>query len=181
MAQYRESLNERFFREHLDIGWPWRMLVFTLMLFLAAVLSYLGLTFGYQPYLEDSIAKTESELNSLSLQVSADSKEDFIAFYSQLVNLKSLLDKHIAVSKLLPLLEQQTSRKVAYSSATILAQEKTLRLEGLAESYQVLAAQLALFEQAPWVEKVILDDSSLSEKNVKFDLRLIIKDEAINL
>lgn len=181
MAQYTRSANERFLKEHLTVGWPWRMFVFTLVIFLAAVFGYLGLTFGYKPYLQSSIANVESELNSLVLQVSSDSQKSFVEFYSQIANLKSLLGKHVLTSKIFPLLEAYTHQKSVYSSVTLVVEERTLRIEGFAESYQVLAAQLALYEQAPWVEKVVLDNSSLSDKTVKFGARLIIKDETFNL
>ncbi|PIP46673.1 MAG: hypothetical protein COX15_00010 [Candidatus Colwellbacteria bacterium CG23_combo_of_CG06-09_8_20_14_all_42_19] len=181
MAQYTRSVNDQFLRNNLTVGWPWRMLIFTVVIFLIALLSYLGLAFGYKPYLQSSIAEVESELNSLSLQVESESQKKFIQFYSQVANLKTILNKHVAASKLFPLLEAQTHQKVVYSSVNVLVQEKTLKIEGLAESYEVLAAQLALYGQAPWVEKVILDNSSLADKKIKFSARIIIKNETINL
>ncbi len=181
MAQYTRNTNEIFLREHLTVGWPWRMFVFALVMFLIAIFSYLGLTFGYEPYLQSSTVNVESELNSLALQVSSDSQKSFVKFYSQIANLKSLLGKHVITSKIFPLLEAYTHQRVVYSAVTLVVEEHTLRIEGFAESYQVLAAQLALYEQASWVEKVILDNSSLSDRTVKFGARLIIKDETFNL
>ncbi len=181
MVQYTRNINEKFLDNKLAVGWPWRMFVFTSVMFLAAVLAYLGLALGYKPYLQNSVSDIESELSSLSLQVSPEAQKNFIRFYSQVSNLRSLLAKHVTTSKLFPLLEQSTHQKVVYSSTTLIPAERTLRIEGFAESYEVLAAQLALFEQAPWVEKVILDSSSLSGKTIKFGARLIIKNETVNL
>lgn len=181
MAQYINSTNERFLKTHLTVGWPWRMFIFTLVIFLISLLGYLGLAFGYKPYLQSSIAKVESELNSLSLQINSKDQKSFIEFYSQVANLKSLLNTHVVTSKLFPLLESSTHQKVVYSSVNLIVQEKTLRIEGFADSYETLSAQLALYKQAPWVEKVILDNSSLADKTIKFGARLIIKNEAFNL
>lgn len=181
MAQYTRSVNENFLNNKLAVGWPRRMFIFTSAMFLAAVFTYLGLAFGYKPYLQNSVSDIESKLNSLALQISPENQKNFIRFYSQISNLKSLLAKHVTTSELFPLLEASTHQKVVYSSTTLIPGEYTLRIEGFAESYEVLAAQLTLFEQAPWVKKVILDSSSLSGKTVKFGARLIIKNEAVSL
>jgi len=60
------------------------MLIFTVVIFLIALLSYLGLAFGYKPYLQSSIAEVESELNSLSLQVESESQKKFIGVESHI-------------------------------------------------------------------------------------------------
>lgn len=181
MAQYTRSVNDKFLNDKLAVGWPWRMFVFTLIMLLAAVVTYLGLSFGYKPYLQNSVSEAESELKSLSLRISPESQRNFIRFYSQVSNLKSLLAKHVIASKLFPLLETVTNKKVVYSLTTLIPEEHTLRIEGFVASYEILAAQLTLYEQAPWVEKVILDNSSLSGKTIKFGARLIIKNETLNL
>ncbi len=181
MAQYTRSVNEKFLDHKLTVVWPWRMFIFTSVMFLAAVFTYLGLAFVYKPYLQNSLSDVESKLNNLSLQISPESQKDFMRFYSQVSNLRELLAKHVTTSKLFPLLEASTHQRVVYSSTTLIPEERSLKIEGFAESYEVLAAQLTLFEQAPWVEKVILDNSSLSGKTVKFGARLIIKNETINL
>ena len=181
MAQYTRSINEKFLNNKLAVGWPWRMFIFTSVMFLAAVFTYLGLAFIYKPYLQNSLSDAESKLSNLSLQISPESQKNFMRFYSQVSNLRSLLAKHITTSKLFPLLEASTHQKVVYSSTTFVSEERALRIEVFAESYEVLAAQLTLFEQAPWVKKVVLDNSSLSGKTIKFGARLTVKNEAINL
>lgn len=181
MPQYIRSANEQFFKEHLKIGWPWHMFIFTLMVLLAAVLGYLGLSFGYKPYLKKSIADIESKLTGFALQATSESQKNFVTFYSQIANAKTLFVKHVITSKLFPLLESETHQKVVYTSTNLILSEKTLKIEGLAESYEVLAAQLALYEGASWVTKVILDSSSLGDRYVKFSVRLKIKNETLNL
>ena len=179
--QYTQSSNERFLRERATSGWPWRMLIFTLSIFSVALVIYLGMLFIYKPYLVGSISKTESELNQLSLQIETEGREKFIEFYSQVANLKKLLESHLKTSQFMPFLEAVTHQRVTYSSATLIAPEKSLRIEGFAASYDVLAAQLELYEGAGWVERVVLDNSSEAEQVIKFSVRIQIKDEAFNL
>ncbi len=181
MAQYTRSANEEFFKEHLKVGWPWHMFLFTLVVLLSVILTYFGLSFGYKPFLLRSITDTESKLIGLTLDVERESQDNFVTFYSQITNVKTLLAKHVITSKLLPLLENETHQKVVYTSANLILSEKILRIEGFAQSYEVLSAQLVLYEGASWVEKVILDNSSLGDQSVKFSVRLKLKNEILNL
>ncbi|HZX01180.1 MAG TPA: PilN domain-containing protein [Candidatus Paceibacterota bacterium] len=181
MAQYTETANDRFLKDHISVGWPWRMFILFALLFTCAVIAYAGLLFGYKPYVASQIIKTENELESLSAQISPDEQRNFVEFYSQISNLKGLLAKHVLSSKLLPLIEGATDQKVVYTSTNFTIPDRTLKIQGYASSYEVLAGQLALYENSPWVERVVLDDSSTTDKTVKFTLRITFKNETINL
>ncbi|OGY57111.1 MAG: hypothetical protein A3E61_02335 [Candidatus Colwellbacteria bacterium RIFCSPHIGHO2_12_FULL_43_12] len=157
------------------------MFVFVGIIFAFSVLSYIGLSFGYKPYLESSIQNIESEFNSLSLQIESKNQKNFVEFYSQVANLKSLLASHVQTSKVLPLLEQSTHPQVSYSAINLLVKDRSLAIDGYAASYDVLAAQLASYEQATWVDRVILNSSAVSDKTVRFSIKLNIKDETIKL
>lgn len=181
MAQYTETANDRFLKDHVSVGWPWRMFILFTLLFACSVIAYLGLLFGYEPYVASQIIKTENELTSLSAQISPDKQNNFVEFYSQISNLKGMLATHVISSKLLPLIEAATDQKVVYTSTNLTILDRTLKIQGYASSYEVLAGQLALYENAPWVERVVLDDSSTAGKTVKFTLRITFKNETINL
>ena len=181
MAQYTETANDRFLRDHVSVGWPWRMFILFVLLFACAVITYLGLLFGYKPYVESQITGAEDELKNLSAQISSEEQSNFVEFYSQISNLKGMLAKHVFSSKLIPLIEAATDQKVVYTGTTLSIADRTFKIQGLASSYEVLAGQLALYENAPWVDRVILDDSSVADKNIKFTIRITFKNETINL
>lgn len=181
MAQYTETTNDRFLKDHVSVGWPWRMFMLFALLFICSLIAYLGLLFGYKPYIESQILKTEGDLKSLSAQISPEEQNNFVEFYSQISNLKVLLAKHVLSSKLLPLIEGATDQKVVYTATNFTIPDKTLKIQGYSSSYEILAAQLALYENSPWVERVILDDSSVTGATVKFTLRITFKNETINL
>lgn len=181
MAQYTETANDRFLKDHFSVGWPWRMFTLFAFLFICSIVAYLGLLFGYKPYIENQIQKTENDLERLSAQISPEEQSNFIEFYSQISNLKGLLAKHVLSSKLLPLLEGITDQKVVYTATNFTIPDRTLKIQGFASSYGVLAGQLALYESSPWVERVVLDDSSTTDKTIKFTLRITFKNETINL
>ncbi|MBI1839158.1 MAG: hypothetical protein HYR95_02615 [Candidatus Colwellbacteria bacterium] len=181
MPQYTRNLNDQFLKERMTVKWPWRMLVFSFIVFIASLLVYFGLRFGYKPFIEKSIAGTDAELNKLSLGIQSADQKNFINFYSQIANLKSVLGAHVTTSNLLPLLESVTHQKVVYASTNLSVPDRSLRIDGFAESYEVLSAQLALYKKASWVESVALDSSSAAEKNVKFSARIKVRNEIIHL
>lgn len=167
-----------FFRsEKLPIGAPARLLTVSFLFMLVALLSYFGLTFGYQPFLNSRIKNTDQKLQQLSGTVSKSDQEKFIQFYSQLVNFRKILDSHISLSGLFPTLEKLTNQKVFYSGADLKIKEKQLVLEGVAVSYAVLSEQLTAFGNDPAVEKYFLNQSQFSDGKVQFKATLTLKEE----
>lgn len=179
MQQFKQNPLEQFAPEKLPVGWPWRLFTISLVIFGVALFTYLGLIVGYEPYLQSKIQEKDAEINQLAQIVSKDDQEKFIQFYSQLTNLKNLLDNHIAASKLFPWLEQATNQKVYYSGAHLKVPERELELEGFAESYAILGEQLESFEQAEEVERYILDQSQFSEGKIQFKVKLKLKGDVI--
>ena len=178
---YTRDTTGQFPRERLNAGLPWRLFTFSLILFAASFVIYLGLNFGYKAFLNKSIDSLNSTLNSLSFQVAPTERDGFINFYSQLSNLQKLLASHVMSSKIFPLLEGYTDPRVAYSTVNISVIDRTLTLDGFAKDYSVLATQLATYQQSPEVESVTLENSTLSGTTVRFTAKLILKNEIFHL
>ena len=140
--QFIKNPLDQFEAERLPVGWPWRFFSVSLIIFLATLLTYLGLLFGSEPYLNSQLGKKEELINQLAEKISADDREKFTQFYSQLFNLKNLLDNHVKPSQIFALLEKTADKKVYYRSALIKIPEKELNLDGVADSYETLASQL---------------------------------------
>lgn len=166
---------EQFEPENLPVGWPWRFFSVALIIFSSALLVYLGIIFGYQPYLRAQIQETDKQISQLLETVSKEDQENFTRFYSQLVNLKNLLDNHIESSKLFPFLEKITNKKVSYNNLNLRVPERELELEGLAESYAALGEQLESLSQSEEIERYLLNQSQLSGSLVQFKATLKLK------
>lgn len=167
-----------FFRsEKPPVGAPARLLTISFLFMLAAVLIYLGLSFGYQPFLGSRIKNIDQQLQQLSGTVSKADQEKFVRFYSQLVNFRKILDSHVSFSGLLPLLEKITNQKVYYSSMDLKVKDGQLVLDGVAASYAVLAEQLTSFGNNVSVEKYNLSQSQFSDGRVQFKISLTLKPE----
>ena len=172
---FAQNSLEQFEPESLPVGWPWRFFSVSLIIFSATLLVYLGLVFGYKPFLNSNIQTIDAEIGKLSQTVTKEDQEQFIKFYSQLTNLKLLLDNHSVSSKVFSALEQMTNQKVFYRSATLKIPEQELELDGVAESYGVLSEQLEAFTQSGGVERFILSQSQTGEGGAQFKAILKLK------
>ena len=139
---------EQFVTEPAAVGFPWRLFIFSLVLFLLSVLIYFGLKFGYETYLQKQSASVDSQLSQLANAVSQQDQQQFMNFYSQLVNLKTVFGSHVFSANVFPFLEQNTLPQVYYTNAKFTASSDDLTLAGQAASLQVLAEQMAEFEQS---------------------------------
>ncbi|MBI2010650.1 MAG: hypothetical protein HYS89_00170 [Candidatus Colwellbacteria bacterium] len=156
----------------LPTGTPRRILIASFITFLAVILVYLGLRFGYKLFLENSIEDLRTEAEVISAEVSVEEQENLITLYSQINNLQKVLAAHVDVTPAFTFLEASTHPRVVFESADISVADQELRLEGAAGSYEDLAAQLAIFENNPSVEKVFLESSSAAGSVVRFQVTL---------
>lgn len=166
---------DQFVSEHLPVGWPWRLLVFSGALFGLSILVYFGLKFGYAAYLEGRIASVDDRLASLTGEISPDDQERFVSFYSQIVNLKGVLDRHPYGGNTLVFLERYTVPEIRYTEAELQVEDRALTVKGAAPSIDAAGQQFTAFESAPEVEEVLLRDVSV-EGGVSFSVTVFFKD-----
>ncbi|MDD5547551.1 MAG: hypothetical protein PHN74_01430 [Candidatus Pacebacteria bacterium] len=176
MAQFNQNISEQFKAETLSVGWPWRLFIFSIAACLVVVAGYAGLRFGYQEILKSSISNTDKQLTKLSESVTQKDEEGLIISYSQLINLKKVLDNHVFSSKIFPLLERDTHARVYYNDFNLKATEEKLILSGVANSFKTLSEQLAAFDNDPLITSYMLEESSVNEGSVNFRVSLILAD-----
>ena len=154
----QNAVSEQFVSERLSVGWPWRLLVFSIALFAFSILVYFGVRLGYAAYLEDRMADVDAALAALTGEVTAAEQEQFVGFYSQIVNLKSVLARHTYGGNIFTFLEKYTLPEVQFTEADLNVEGLTLSLRGDAPSVEEVGEQLAALETAPGVSKVLLRD-----------------------
>ncbi|KKU94365.1 MAG: hypothetical protein UY26_C0002G0147 [Candidatus Jorgensenbacteria bacterium GW2011_GWA1_48_13] len=171
----QNSLREQFVTENIPVGFPWRLFTFSLILFLFSIFVFFGLRFGYASYLTNQTSALDKKIQDLSSRVSVEDQARFIGFYSQLANLKKILDRHGFPGNTFSFLEKQTVGEVFYTDADFRAEDSKLILKGLAVSSEVLIAQLSLFDRAPEVANVFLNQTNVDRGGVTFTLTLDFK------
>ena len=168
MAQYSKSLLEAQLKrgEELTKMWPWRLLLFTIIIFCTILAIYLGILLGYGPYLDAQASSLDKEITDLDRELQSDEAKALIRFYSQLVDTAALLKNHHMPSHLIDFLANNTDSGIQYTNFSFSDTDSIIQLDGIALGYNVLVRQLAIFENNP---KVV--DSSLSNASAGSDAR----------
>lgn len=163
--------------ETKGVGLPWRLFLFSILVLVAVIVLYLGLEFGYSAFLSSQIKDRDQAILELTQSISQDDQNQFINFYSQLANMKTLLDDHVVASKTFPFLERNTNQLVFFNLVDLRADQRRLNLEGVAVNYEIFSQQLEAFNRAPEVERLVVNESQSREGRVTFRLFLILKPE----
>lgn len=130
-------------------GGAWKLLTFMIFVFAVFMFSYLGLVFGYKNFVKAQIEDRDAEIKELAAQVPKEQQDEFLKFQFQLMNLQTVLNKHVIGSKILPLLENNTHQQVFYKNLSINVADGRLDLDAVAASYDVLTQQLSAYELMP--------------------------------
>lgn len=153
-------------------GWSARLLMFTATLFILNVIGYFGLSLGYAPYLNGQIQAADREIKSQSQQIPAEERGNIVAFFSQLSNLRLILDKHITASSLLAFLEKTTHKNVRYSRLVLNSDKNEALLTGVAASVADITEQVKILEDQPEVKRVSLGNIVLAAGDWQFEATL---------
>lgn len=159
-------------------GRPWKLMLLSLLLFFIAVSVYFGLVFGYKPMLTAQVAERKDELINLGEEISEADRESFLNFYSQFVNLKSILDNHVVSSRLFSFLEQNTHEGVYYTSVSLDIKNKALTLRGISKNFETISSQGKTMSDDGSVSQVIFDDIQNNDDGINFKMKLIFSNES---
>jgi hypothetical protein len=164
--------------KRLPTAWPWRLVLFSFSVFILTLLIYVALAFLFTPYLERQISEKDMEIEKVAASVPQEEQERFLVFYSQLANLKSLLDNHVVSTPLFDWLEANTNSQIFYSSLSTVTNDNNLILEGVAESYDALTEQLEVFNQSSEIKKYSVQQSSrLPSGRVQFRVDVLFNNQ----
>ncbi len=165
-------------------GFPWRLLIISIVVFGLTVLIWAGISFGYIPYLNSQISSVDSAFKSLSSQINTSQQQDLAQFYSQLYNIQTLSKNHSYSSKLFDVLEKDVYPMVKVNNAQLDISSGNLSIDGTAFDYATLINQLAILKADPNIASVSLDsskqNSSKDGNGVLFSIKLIFSNGFFN-
>ena len=161
---------------------PWKALIVSAVILGLTLMIYAGLAFGYKSFINSAIAETEKRIDELERDAPKEEIEkEFIQFYSQLTNIRTLLESYTAITPFFAALEDNTKADVGFSDMMINVKERTVNMSGFARSYEVLAGQVAVYEKMPSVQRVSLASARRTEDTVSFELRMILEPDLFKL
>lgn len=137
------------------------LLMFSGALFGLAVFIYAGLAFGYHAYLQSSLTKINKDIQAFSDSVSQADRTELQAFYSQLVNLRTLLAGHTVDSPAMALVERTLQPNVYYTKLTSNTGTNQVVLTGAAKSLDDIARQAAALQVEPEVERLDFNNAGI--------------------
>lgn len=149
---------------------PWRILVLSLVLFGLSVLVFVGMEFGYTPYLSAQIDELDGELTSLNQTFQGEREEDVFNLFSQIYNVQSLFSQQSSLSPMISFLERTTHQLVTLEAVELVHKDGVMRIEGVAPSYDVLVSQLNILGSSEQIESVVLEDSTRNEGQTTFSI-----------
>lgn len=176
--QYPNLNNQILTREEkVPSGVPQRFFAFSFLVLILVTLGYLGLAYGYAPFLHNQIDDGKAKLDELGRRISADDQKELTRLYSQISNTQKLLSSHVLASRAFTFLEANTVREVTYIGADLSVPDRRLTLNGAAVSYDELVRQLASYNRAPEVERINLESSEAVGGTIRFKVSLMFKPE----
>lgn len=170
---------EQFEPAAAPVGLPWRLAIAGVVAFLLSFFIYFGIKFGYLAFLEKQEARANADLENLAETISSQDQEQFVVLYSQIVNLKNVLDEHRFSSSMFSFLERNVVQGVVFSGADFTMATRTLRLDGIAEDLASLAVQVNEFSKAPEVSEIALDKVGVSGGAATFTFSITFKSSAL--
>lgn len=180
-----QQVVERLGREQVDTpGWSSRLLMFSGTIFFVGLAVYLGLIFGYKPYLEKQVADLDAQIANFSLQIPPEEQNKLIYFYSQVVNLQEILNHHIISSQTLAWLEKNTEANVYYDRLTWSAFPSSgpgsnqFGISGFAKTSDDFSKQISVFQANPLVKNIDINSLTLSTNNLwRFEINLLVTND----
>jgi hypothetical protein len=158
-------------------GWSWRIFMFSFFVLVVVIAFYIGLNFGFKPYLNSQINKLDSELKQISQSISEGDQNKLMLFYSQAANISNLLKNRKLTTPLFLWLEKNTIPDVGFNKFNLNKIGNQLNLGGIAKSKESALNQILVFQSSPEIKNVVLNSlSSIDQANWQFDLVILFKE-----
>jgi len=173
------QLMESFGPEKMPSGWLGRFLRFAVILFLVTLIIYLVIHYVYLGVLDRRVGDLENKIKGLEQDIPTQDREEVTAFYSQLVNLRTLLEKHIYPSQIFERLELTTHPQVTFTNFGYDFKENRIQVDGYAQNLEALAEQLLAFQRTSDFQKINLSNVRQSANRLSFTMEIFFKSSLV--
>ncbi|HWH16385.1 MAG TPA: hypothetical protein VNU25_02265 [Candidatus Paceibacterota bacterium] len=122
--------------------------------------------FGYELYLKGARDAKQAELAAAQRAVDIDTVEGFIRLRDRLSATESILNQHVELSEFFDVLEARTLQTVRFSNLTVSVsgdRSAEVQMEGVARSFNALAAQSASIAAEKRIKRAIFSDIAVNE------------------
>jgi Tfp pilus assembly protein PilN len=165
MANLNTMVNKARASSVSSVGFPWRLLLMSLIIFGLTILVWVGIQFGYIPFLNSEISKADANFTTLSGKIDANQQTLLTDYYSQMYNIQALSRSHLYPSRIFDFLEKNIYPLVRINSLQAGVTGGDVSFDGIASDFNTLTNQLAILKADPSVGVVSL--SSAQQRDAK--------------
>lgn len=145
-------------------GWSGRILMLTSSIFLIAVAAYIGIRFGYRPYLQERLDEVQFNLESFAQRIPVAQQQQIITFYSQLVNVRKILDDEKLPTEVFSWLEGHTQANVAFTQFGLNFAGDSIALQAQGRTLEDVIQQVVSLEELPELRGIEFPGVTRSEE-----------------
>lgn len=145
-------------------GFSWGILLFSGGLLVLVLILYVFMAFIYTPYLNNKINTLQSNIDTVDQSINSNNEAQLVAFYSQTMNLQSILRNHVLFSRFLTWLQNNTQANVWYTQFAF-SQGNQITMTGSAKTEADINQQIAVFEATPLVKNLVISNVGLPASN----------------
>jgi len=138
-------------------GWSAGILLFSSVLLIIVFVIYFFMTLIYAPQLNASLAAVQGKVATLDQSIASGDEAALVAFYSQVVNLRTVLGNHIVFSQFFEWLQRSTESNVSFTQMSF-SSGSQVTLTGTARTEADINEQVAIFESSPNVAKFTISN-----------------------
>lgn len=120
--------------------------------------------FGYELYLKNARDQKSASLTEAQKAVNVDTVEEFIRLKNRLNTVETLLNQHVGLSEFFDTLEARTLQTVRFSGLSVVVEDDRsaeITMEGVARSFNALAAQSSAVAAEKRIKRAIFSDISV--------------------
>ncbi|MDR3582171.1 MAG: hypothetical protein P4L67_02760 [Candidatus Pacebacteria bacterium] len=143
-------------------GWAAGAMLFSVGVIALVAVIYLGMKFGYEPYLNNQISQAQDQVAKADQAVSVGDEQQIVGFYSQIANLKTALANHVYSSQFLSWLQNNTEANVYYQTLD-LSSGNRVSIKGVGKTEADVNQQIAIFESASVVKSVVVSNIAIAQ------------------
>jgi short subunit fatty acids transporter len=146
-------------------------LYFSILIFICTV--FVSVYFFYQEKLKKKeISQIEGKILALKTPEIQKAEEEVLRYQNKISDFSNLIKNYLFYSKIFSYLEQKTHKQIYFSKMDLDFENSTISLFGQSPNFSVLAQQLEIFKEDPFLKPQLKEVNLGKEGKVDFQIEI---------
>ena len=146
-------------------------LYFSILIFICAIFTSFYFWFEEKSK-RNEISQLEEKILALKTPEIKKEEEEVLKYQEKISHFSELIKDHLSYSKIFPYLEQKTHKQIYFSKMDLDLESSTLLLSGESPNFSVLAQQLEIFKNDPFLKSQLKELGLEKEGKVNFKIEI---------